>query len=259
MHIHLFEFTDQPWFPQILRQYVTDYLHFVIIKAGIYEPAVPILKEVIIKSGIGEITDLGSGSGGGVDLVQKKLSKECGRIINVTLTDKYPNPVLYEAMSKNSDGGLRYLNESVDAMHVPGNIKSIRTLFSAFHHFKTDDAKLVINDAVENKAPICIFEGAGKTVKDFLGILLFTPLIFAIITPFMKPFKLSRLLFTYIIPIVPFATTWDGLVSILRMHTPDDMLKMAKEAGGENYVWKAGQIKGKFRNRVMYLAGYPVK
>lgn len=256
MHVHLFEFTDKSWFPQILRQYVTDYLHFVITKAGIYEPAVSILNEIINKTGIEEIIDLGSGSGGGVDHLQNKLSEACRKVIKVTLSDKYPNTKLYEAMSRNSNGGIMYINEPVNAMDVPENIKGIRTLFSAFHHFKPADAKKIINDAVENSAPICIFEGAGKTVIDFIGILLFTPVIFAFITPFMKPFKFSRLLFTYLIPVVPAATTWDGLVSILRMHTPKNMLKMANEAGGENYIWKAGQIKGKLGNRVMYLAGY---
>jgi hypothetical protein len=59
------------------------------------------------------------------------------------------------------------------------------------------------------------------------------------------------------IPIVPIATIWDGLVSILRMYTPKEMLKMASETGAENYEWTAGEIKGKFANIVMYISGYP--
>jgi hypothetical protein len=78
-----------------------------------------------------------------------------------------------------------------------------------------------------------------------------------IITPFLKPFKLSRLFFTYIIPLIPVTTTWDGLVSILRMYPPNEMLKMAKEAGGDDYIWKAGKAKGRFGNTIMYLTGYP--
>jgi hypothetical protein len=73
----------------------------------------------------------------------------------------------------------------------------------------------------------------------------------------MKPFRFSRLFFTYILPVVPLTTTFDGLVSIIRMHTPKTMLKMAKELNAENYMWKAGEIKGKFGNTVMYLVGYP--
>jgi len=257
MHIHLFEFTDQPWFPQILRQYTTDYLHFVITKAGIYKPAIPILKEVIDKTGIDEIFDLCSGSGGGVDLIQIELSELAVKEIKLTMSDKFPNIEPYELLKNNSNGGLDYIKESVDIMNMPKHLKGIRTLFSAFHHFKPQQAREILKDAVRNNTPICIFEGACKTFLDFLGILLFTPLIFFIITPFIKPFRKSRVILTYIIPIVPITTLWDGLVSILRMYTPKDMLKMAVELNATGYVWKADEIKGKFGNRVMYMVGYP--
>lgn len=259
MHIHLFEFTDQPWCPTAIRQYVTDYLQFVITKAGIYHPAILILKEVMDKTGIEEIIDLCSGSGGGVDVIQKELSESAGKIIKLTMSDKFPNPELYKLLKKNSNGGLDYIKESVDVMHVPGNIKGIRTLFSAFHHFRPDEAKEILIDAVKNNMPICIFEGAGKSFIYFLGILIFTPFIFFFTTPFYKPFKFSRLFFTYIIPLVPVMTTWDGLVSILRMHTPKDMLKMTKEINAPGYVWKAGKVRGKFGNIVMFLSGFQEK
>lgn len=259
MHIHLFEFTDKPWCPAILRQYMTDYLHFLITKLKIYKPAIPVIKEIIDKTGTDEIIDLCSGSGGGVDIVQKELSELFGRVIKVTLSDKYPNIEPYEILKKNSNGGLDYIRESVDAMHVPPNLKGIRTMFSAFHHFRPNEAKAILQDAVNNNIPICIFEGAGKRLLDFMGILLFHLVIFPLVTPFIKPFRLSRILLTYIIPIVPLMTVWDGLVSILRMYTPKDMLEMANSLNAENYVWKAEQIKGKFGNRVMYIAGYPAK
>ncbi len=259
MHIHLFEFTDQPWYPALLRQYMTDYLHFVIIKAGIYRPAIPLLKEVINKTGIDEILDLCSGSGGGVDIIQKELSELAEKEIRLKMSDKYPNIEPFELLKNGSAGGLDYVKEPVDVMHVPKHLKGIRTLFSAFHHFKPEQAKEILNDAVKNNTPVCIFEGAGKTALDFFGILLFTPIIFFFITPFMKPFKLSRLFLTYILPIVIITTVWDGLVSILRMHTPKDMLKMANELNAVNYVWKADEIKGKLGNSVMYLLGYPKK
>jgi hypothetical protein len=236
---------------------MTDYLQFVITRVGIYKPAVPIIKEVMEKTGKDEILDLCSGSGGGIDLVQQELSKLTGKEIKVTLSDKYPNLESFEMLRNNSNEGLDYIKESVDAMHVPGHLKGIRTMFSSYHHFKPYEAKEILKNAANKKTPICIFEGAGKTIFDFLAILIFTPFIFLLITPFMKPFRLSRLFLTYIIPLVPVMTTWDGLVSILRMYTPKDMLKMANETGAVNYVWNAGEIKGKFANIVMYMVGYP--
>lgn len=259
MHIHLFEFTDQKWLPQTIRQYVTDYLHYLITKLGIYKPAIPFIKETIDKTGIDEIIDLCSGSGGGVDIIQKQLSILCGKQIKVILSDKYPNIGLYEILKNKSNGGLHYINEPLDAMRVPPHINGIRTIFSALHHFKPLQVKDILKDAVLNSKPICFFEGAGKRILDFMGILLLHSFIFIAVTPFIRPFRWSRVFLTYIIPIVPVTTIWDGLVSILRMHTPDDMLEMANSINAENYEWKAGQIRGKFGNVMMYLVGYPIK
>jgi len=237
---------------------MTDYLHFLITKLRIYKLAIHIIKDIIDKTGVDEILDICSGSGGGVDIVQKELSEQCGRIIKVTLSDKYPNIVPYEMLRKKSNGGLNYIKVPVDALHVPQHLKGIKTIFSAFHHFNPEQAKAILQDAVKNNTPICIFEGAGKRVLDFMGILLFHSIIFIIVTPFIKPFRLSRLFLTYIIPVVPITTIWDGLVSILRMYTPKDMLELTKEIKqAENYEWKAEQINGKFGNRLMYMVGYP--
>ncbi|MFI5211777.1 MAG: class I SAM-dependent methyltransferase, partial [Ignavibacteria bacterium] len=252
-----FEFEDFPWFPGVLREGQTDYLHFVISNAGIYKPAAAIMKDVLDNSDTNEIIDLCSGGGGGIDLFQKNIEEITGRKIKITISDKYPNIPAFEKIRKMTSESIDYIKEPVDIKKVPENIKSIRTIFSAFHHFNPDDAGDILKDAVKNKVSIGIFEGGNKNILYFLGILLTTPVIFFFITPFLKPFKLSRLFFTYIIPLIPITTTWDGLVSILRMYTPNEMLKMAKEAGGDDYIWKAGKAKGRLGNTIMYLTGYP--
>lgn len=257
MRLQLFEFEDHKWFPDIIREGQTDYLHFVISKAGIYGPAAAIMKDVLDNSNENEIIDLCSGGGGGIDLFQKDIEEITGRKIKITLSDKYPNIPAFEKIRKMTSGGIDYMKESVDIRKIPENIRSIRTIFSAFHHFIPDDAGAVLKDAVNNRVPIAIFEGADKNILYFLGILFTTPVIFFFITPFMKPFKLSRIFFTYIIPLIPITTTWDGLVSILRMYTPEEMLKMAKDTGSADYIWKAGKAKGKLGNTVVYLTGYP--
>lgn len=257
MHLHLFEFEDFHWFPGILREGQTDYLHFVISKADIYGPAAAIIKDVLDNSDTDGIIDLCSGGGGGIDLFQKDIEEITGRKIKITLSDKYPNIPAFEKIRKMTSGSIDFIKEPVDIKKVPENIKSIRTIFSAFHHFSHDDACAILKEAVKNRVPIAIFEGADKNILYFLGILLSTPVIFFFITPFLKPFKLSRLFFTYIVPLIPITTTWDGLVSILRMHTPKEMMEMTKEAGGDAYNWKAGKAKGRLGNTIMYLTGYP--
>jgi hypothetical protein len=257
MRLHLFEFEDFDWFPGLLRSGQTDYLHFVIKMAGIYKPAVPLVKELVEKSDSAEILDLCSGGGGGIDVFQKDLQELTGRKIKITISDKYPNIDAFEHIKETSKGKVDFSKEPIDATNVPDKFRSIRTIFSAFHHFEPEDAKKILKDATDRGVPIAVFEGTNKDVLNFLGILIFTPVIFFFITPFMRPFRLSRLIFTYLIPLIPIVTTWDGIVSILRMYTPRQMLEMAEEVTGNQYVWKAGKAKGRSRNTVLYLVGYP--
>jgi hypothetical protein len=88
-------------------------------------------------------------------------------------------------------------------------------------------------------------------------IVLFHPIVFLLFTPFFKPFRISRIIFTYLIPIIPFCTVWDGVVSITRLYSPATLLKMANEVDSETYTWKAGKLKNKLGMNVAYLLGYP--
>ena len=66
---------------------------------------------------------------------------------------------------------------------------------------------------------------AGGTKKDrrpgmIVSMLLLTPLAVGLATPFIRPFRWSRLFWTYVIPLVPLTCWWDGVVSQLRAYTP---------------------------------------
>lgn len=74
--IHLFEFEDQKWFPQLLRNYVTDFLQYLANKAKVYEPVVDVINETLQKSNTTQIIDLGSGGGGGLVWLGKELQKK---------------------------------------------------------------------------------------------------------------------------------------------------------------------------------------
>ena len=79
----------------------------------------------------------------------------------------------------------------------------------------------------------------------FLGSLALVPLA--------RPFRLSRLLFTYLLPAIPALVAWDGTVSALRAYTPDELLELARSVpGSERYSWEAG-VSG----QALYLTGAP--
>ena len=93
-------------------------------------------------------------------------------------------------------------------------------MFSAIHHFDSDAAKSVIQDAVNAKEGIGIFDGGDKSIFFMLLTILFHSLTLFLFTPFFYPFKLSRLVFTYILPLIPLCIIWDGIVSLTRLYRP---------------------------------------
>lgn len=255
---YLFEFEDLSWFPDTLRQSMTDYLRYLITKVGFYRPVVPLIIEGMNRSNASQVIDLCSGGGGAIEQIQNDLMKVSGAEIRIILTDKFPNKSAYEFLSAKTGNKISFLDTSVDAAAVPSTLNGFRTIFSGFHHFDKIIAKAVLKNAVEAQSGIGIFDGGDKHILAVLAILVFHPLLFFFFTPFFRPFRLSRLFFTYIIPIIPFCTVWDGIVSIIRLYRANDLLQIAKEVEPSEYQWSSGKKKCKFGLHVTYLIGYPV-
>ncbi len=63
-------------------------------------------------------------------------------------------------------------------------------------------------------------------------------------TPFVKLFKASRLLFTYLIPVMPATLWWEDLVSVLRTHSIDEMENMFSSIdNGTHFKWEVDKLK----------------
>ncbi|MER5948446.1 hypothetical protein ABT127_20570 [Streptomyces sp. NPDC001904] len=258
---HLFEFEDLKWFPDVFRRGTTDFLSFVFSKTNRYAPVVPLIAEAIDGDDPVRIVDLCSGGSGGIANLQRDLSELLKRKVTVTLSDKYPNLEAFEKIQQSSEG-IEYEVESVDATDVPERLDGFRTIFTAFHHFKPDMAQAILRDAVEKKVPIGVFELGNKGPKAIAKLVVTVPLGLLLVTPFLKPVRASRYLFTYLLPVIPLATIWDGVVSILRVYTPDQLRELTAAVDAADYEWKIGtavHAEGVGKGEVIYLIGRPVK
>jgi hypothetical protein len=254
---HLVEFEDYPWFPAAVRDGITDYLRFFLKTFDIYHPVVPLIKEVLDKCGTNQIIEIAAGGGGEIEKIISHLDEISDGKTKVLLTDFYPNLHAFKLLKERNNGRFSYVSEPVDASDVPPGLKGFRTLFSAFHHFDAKTAKAVLYDAVKKNSPIGVFDGAERKLKYIFGVI-FSTLLFIFLNPlFTRPVKLSRFFYTYIIPLIPLFALFDGVVSMLRMYTPEELLSMAKEADPGKFVWKSGKLKYMFGTYVTYLIGYP--
>ena len=81
-------------------------------------------------------------------------------------------------------------------------------------------------------------------------------LFYWFLTPTLGRLSWQRVLFTYLIPVVPLATAWDGLISGLRAFTREELQEMTSMLRRDGYDWSVGSIDAD-RFRIFYVTGRP--
>jgi hypothetical protein len=253
---HIYEIADKFSFPSTLRKLVTDILEFIVVRFRIYEPVIPLIKEVMQHMKTTQIIDLCSGSSGPWSQIQVQLQEQQESVC-VTLTDKYPNLPAFEKIRERSGNKIQYISEAVDATNIPAYLKGMRTIFSAFHHFEPDAARKILQNTVNSRSAIGVFEFSEKRV-DKIPFAFLLPLFVFLITPFMKPRTFKSIFWVNIIPIIPWVLTYDAVISFLKTYSPKDLKELVRGINSEGYVWKIGQVASTLRSiKITYLIGFP--
>jgi hypothetical protein len=254
---NLLELEDLESFPPLLRDYMTDLLNSHLDLLGVYDAVVPILHRALIATGDRELLDLCSGGGGPVARMVRLLGERHDLRVRARLSDKYPNRAAFERAVAAAPESLDFVPEAVDAADVPPDLPGFRTLFTSFHHFPPETAQRILQAAVDRGRGIGVFE---VTERRFLALssMLLLPLLTFAITPFLRPRRLSRLLLTYVFPLVTAAYVYDGVISHLRSYTLGELREMTASLAGPRYRWDVGQVRHPFLPaRITYLVGYP--
>lgn len=253
--INITEVHEQVWFPKNLRDHVTDALQSILNLGNVYRPIANRLAEAIKAAEADRVVDLCSGAGGPWTWLNRTIADQTSSKIRVCLTDKYPNLAAFENAQHESGGAITYSAEPVDAAKIPAQISGFRTIFSSFHHFRPKEAADVLQNAIDNRQGIGIFEAAARRPLNILATFL-APIAAVLVTPFMRPFRWSRLFWTYLIPVVPVVLLVDGILSCLRAYSPAELLQLVSSLNGESYKWQIGEATVGIV-RVTYMLGYP--
>jgi hypothetical protein len=255
--LHLIEIEDQDWCPRSVRDATTDYLQFSFAATKTYAAMIPMLAAGLQRTGSRRVLDLCSGAAGPWLWLRPALA-ELGLNVSICLTDKYPNLEGFERASRLTNQAISYHPQPVDPIQVPADLLGFRTMFSAFHHFRPEQARAVLADAVRHRQGIGIFEATQRHPLALLFALL-APLGVLIVTPFIRPFRWPRLFWTYVLPLVPLVTLFDGLVSCLRTYSVQDLRDLAANVDANNYHWDIGSVKSKTTPMaITYLVGVPM-
>lgn len=265
--LHLIELHEQPWFPASLRDGITDALQFGLSLVNLYLPIAPLLNSALESArsrgnfgpsnGHHSVVDMCSGGGGPWLELSRTLHSRNGDspARQICLTDKYPNLAAFQNVRAASGNRVGFYPGSVDATAVPRELKGFRTMFTSFHHFSPVEARAILQGAVDAGEGIGVFE-ITRRASLTIGLILVWVLMLFVCTPWIRPFRWSRLLWTYLIPVIPLVLLFDGVVSCLRTYRPQELRELVSTVAASEYAWEIGEhLNGTMP--ITYLIGYP--
>lgn len=252
----LFEIHEQPWCPNAVRDGATDCLRFFALVGRQFQGTIEPLETALAATGDRYVVDLCSGSGGPWLGLYKQIVRVDTPPI-VILTDLFPNQPAMEQAMRASGGRIQCVVKAVDATSVPPELPGLRTLFTAFHHFDSGAAKAILQDAVDAGQGIAIFEQTQRSIWAIVFMLMLAPMALLCV-PLIRPFRWSRLVWTYLLPAIPLVLLFDGIVSCLRTYSREELRSMTDSLTGRPFDWHYGRARTLFSPLgISYLIGYP--
>ncbi|QCK13737.1 hypothetical protein [Mangrovivirga cuniculi] len=137
---------------------------------------------------------------------------------------------------------------------IPEGKKTLVTIFNMFHHLEEEDAKKLLKRLSDQGHFILMVEPLDKSILQIFINILVTLILAPVFTLFVRPLRISRYVFSYIIPIVPLVTCFDGIFSVLRLYSVRHLKKITRNITGMS--WTAGKLKFTF-GKTIYLLGKP--
>jgi len=256
--VQLFEFEDLPWFPQVVRECMTDFLSFLGQRGqGVYAGFAQRLARALQATGDDTLLDLCSGGGGPALTIARLLREQYSTPLRVVLTDLYPNLPRLEHARAEGRGSVEFHERPVDVTAVPETLPGFRLICNAFHHLQPNAARKCLADAVSQRRGIALVEMVDRSAAGLFSVTLGTSTMLAV-TPFIRPLRMSRLLLTYLLPVVPLCTWWDGMVSCLRAYSSDELTRLVASLPENDYVWDIGRLPVPWSpTSMVYLIGRP--
>lgn len=238
----LIELHEQPWMPPSLRADLQLGITAMVRFFGLYKKVMPRIQSWLEEAQIDEILDLCSGAGGPArTLVEASLATK-GNAPQIIVSDLYPQMDSLNAICAKYPAYIRCAPSPVDATNVGDigrndeNKARARSMIACFHHFPPALCRGMLEDAISQRAPMLILEPMVRS----LPALLLAAGISASVIPALRvlygPTNLRTILRQ---PINAGQCVVDGVVSILRTYTPDEMHRMT-DLPGSDYHWDIG-------------------
>ena len=223
---HLPQISNQDWYPKLLKTCMYEFLTWFVSKVHAAKPFMPIIEEGLAHTSTHKIINIDQEIGAGIETI------------------------------------IPYLPKTIEVKKIPlqqfnSKEKGLYTCINSFHLLKPNVAKKLISDIANSNQPVTVLEGNNNSLWQLFGMLIFVPLSVILSAPFVKPFRIERLVFTYLIPILPIVTSIDGIIALFKLYAPKDLNKLVSEIKVPNYTWRSGKLDNGRGGKIIYLIGFP--
>jgi len=222
----LTQITNTTWFPNFLKECVYEFMTWFVSKVNAAKPFLPVIEEGLKHAN--RIVVINRKCGAGFETVDHLINSQISRVI------------IESQNFKASEEGL-YLS------------------VNSFHQFSVDEATNILKQIAQKRQPIVVVEGNNDSLWQVFGMTVIVPLTVLLTAPFVKPFRIERVIFTYLIPILPLVTFLDGFIALFKLYAPKDLDELTGSIETTNYYWRSGKIDNGRGGKIIFLIGYPEK
>ena len=244
----LFEFCDLASLPRFMREGFQDCLGFV---HKLYKPYRRLSPKIAEWLDGHVLLDIASGRGEQIREFLINLSEEsASKLPQVTLSDLYPDCDAYRRLQQQfGQNVISFYSHPFPIQDLNCTDQRYWSIFTALHHFDKDLLTNLFKAVLEKADGLCIVEPSSRRLSDLIGMLLGFP--FHMLAPFFsRRFSFLKFIFTSIIPLIPFMVTFDGVVSVLRTYSKEELIELfplgLKEEFSMKYyetTWGLGLMK----------------
>ena len=241
------ELEDYSWFPPLLRRYQMDYIGSLVSWLRVYRPLMPVVAQMVNADHGVMIQDLCSGSGIPAIYIQQHIK----HFPKTLLSDKYPDPAFTDAAE------LEYIKSPVDVLALIPQHGICYTMYNSIHHLSPGDQITLVKKMIASRNNFLFAEILEPGIFTMIKIILSATLLQLFTAPFIKPFSLKRLFFTYIIPFNLFTVLYDGIISVIKSGSVNRYRKLFERLSTNDFEVSVGRFNN-WKGPVIYIKGNPL-
>ncbi|MCB1316456.1 MAG: hypothetical protein KDK27_10910 [Leptospiraceae bacterium] len=218
---------NQSWFPSLFTELMMEFLTWFVNLVGAAKPFMPVIDAAMLSASRKHFINMDFQAGAGFETVAPRL-----------------------------DASWTVSHIPLQAVGFSAGESGLYLSINNFHQLHPDDARSILTEIARSRNPVAILEGNNDSLWQIFGMTVIVPLTVILSAPFVKPFRISRLLFTYVIPLLPCVTMIDGCLALVKLYSPADLRELTDsiDAPGE-YIWETGKKDNGRGGKIIYLTG----